>query len=277
MATDPDDEPGVGGAPDAPLPIVEGTTWVLDVDGVVWLMGEPISGSPEAIQRLRDRGVHILFASNNSSLTIGEFVRRLEAAGVPAGPEDLVTSSQAAAGLLLPGSSALALADKGVEEALEERGVRLAERGPVDAVVVGWTRHFDFDLLAVAAEAVREGARLIGTNEDPTFPTPSGLLPGGGSILAAVATASSCKPDIAGKPHQPMVDLILESATRPVVVVGDRPTTDGRLAARLGLPFALVLSGVTRSGDHRSGTEPAAIASDLAQLVSRCLVAGGKT
>lgn len=258
-------------AGDRTFPVTAGTTWVLDVDGVVWLMGEPIPGSSEAVRALRDQGVRVLFASNNSALTDEDFVSRLAAAGVPAVPEDLVTSSQAAAGMLAPGSSALAVAERGVKAALEARGVLLFPGGPVDAVVVGWTRHFDFDLLAAASDAVRQGARLIGTNEDATYPTPKGLLPGGGSILAAVATASGCKPDIAGKPHQPMVDLVVKKGGRPVVVVGDRPSTDGLLADRLGLPFALVLTGVTKAGDPGSSTAAAAVAADLAELVNRTL------
>ena len=156
-----------------------------------------------------------------------------------------MTSAQAAAGLVEPGATVLALADGGVPEALDERGVIVVEAGPADAVVVGWTHRFDFDRLADAATAVRDGARLIGTNEDPTHPTPHGLMPGAGALLAAVATAVGVDPEVAGKPHQPMADLMTGRASDVVVVVGDRPATDGLLARRLGVPFALVLSGVT--------------------------------
>ena len=79
-----------------------------------------------------------------------------------------------------------------------------------DAVIVGLHRDFDFARLAVASAAVRAGARLIGTNTDSTYPTPTGLQPGGGSILAAIATAADTEPVIGGKPHQPMADLIVE-------------------------------------------------------------------
>ena len=60
-----------------------------------------------------------------------------------------------------------------------------------------------------AARTVRGGARLIGTNEDPTHPTPSGLLLGAGALLAAVATASETVPEVAGKPHRPTANAIL--------------------------------------------------------------------
>ena len=84
---------------------------------------------------------------------------------------------------------------------------------------------------------------FIGTNEDPTHPTPQRLLPGSGALLAAVATAAQATPEVAGKPHDPMVALLRARAPDAVLVVGDRPSTDGALARRLGLPFALVRTG----------------------------------
>ena len=160
-------------------------------------------------------------------------------------------------------------ADGGVLEALSARGVTVVAEGPADAVVVGWTRRFDFDLLATAATAVRLGARFIGTNEDPTHPTPRRLLPGSGAILAAVATAAQATPEVAGKPHDPLVALLQARAPDAVLVVGDRPSTDGALARRLGLPFALVRTGVTSDGREPMVVEPDEEAPDLRTLVAR--------
>ena len=95
-----------------------------------------------------------------------------------------------AAGLLAPGTTAVVLGGDGVLEALAARGVTVVPEGPADAVVVGLTRAFTYDALTIAVTAVRNGARLIGTNEDATYPTPDGLVPGAGAILAAVTTAS---------------------------------------------------------------------------------------
>ena len=245
-------------------------TWVLDLDGVVWLSGEAIPGSSEAVAALRESGCRVLFATNNASPTVNELVERLSAAGIEAGPTDVVSSPQAATGLIEPDSSVLLLGGEGAAEALRGAGMRLVDQGPADAVVVGWTRNFDFDRLASAASAVRAGARLIGTNEDATFPSPDGLLPGAGSLLAAVATASGATPTVAGKPHQPMADLIRRRAPDIVAVAGDRPSTDGLLAARLGVPFGLVLSGVTASVADIGPDDPpaAAVAEDLGRLVA---------
>jgi ribonucleotide monophosphatase NagD (HAD superfamily) len=147
----------------------------------------------------------------------------------------------------------------------------MVESGPADAVVVGWTRSFTFDNISVAARTVREGARLIGTNEDPTHPTPHGLVPGCGALLAAVATAAETAPEVAGKPHRPTADAIRARASDLSVMVGDRPSTDGALATQLGIPFALVLSGVTGAAAVPTDPAPDAVAADFAALVQAAL------
>jgi HAD superfamily hydrolase (TIGR01450 family) len=246
-------------------------TWVSDLDGVVWLAEQPIPGAAEAVARLRDEGVRVLFVTNNSGPTLGELIERLDRAGIPARGQDIITSAQSAASMLEPGSTAVICAGEGVSEALAERGVQILPEGPADAVVVGWTREFDFDRLAIAATAVRSGARFIGTNEDATHPTPRRLEPGAGAILAAVATAAQATPEVAGKPHGPLVSLLKDRATDITMVVGDRPSTDGALARRLQVPFALVRTGVTRDGREPMVVEPDEDAEDFATLVRQIL------
>jgi len=132
-------------------------------------------------------------------------------------------------------------------------------------VIVGLDRGFDYERLRVAGRAVLDGARLIGTNRDSTFPTPNGLEPGGGSIVAAVASVGGVEPVFAGKPDRPMADLVLDVAgvdPDTMLMVGDRDETDGRFARALGCRFALVESGVTRPGDG-SARDLAAVVAGL--------------
>lgn len=261
-----------------------GGTWVIDLDGVVWLAGEPIAGVSQAIEELRGAGRRVLFASNNSSPTLAELQARLQRVGIHATDQEIVTSAQAAATIIDPGSRALLVAGAGAKEALEARGVETLSptrgdpdgallqvaKAPVDVVVVGWTADFDFALLQLAMRAVRAGARLVGTNDDPTYPTPQGLLPGAGSLLAAVAAAAQCVPEVAGKPHRPFARLVRGHAPLEVVV-GDRPSTDGALARALHTPFALVTSGVTPPGAALPSPPPAYVEADLAHVVRRVL------
>lgn len=209
----------------------------------------------------------MVFITNNSAHVVTEIVRKLHNMGIEATDEDVITSAHAAATLVKPGETALVCAGKGVDEALQRRGVKTVRSGRSDAVVVGWHREFDYDGLTAAVRAVRNGARLIGTNADATYPTTTGPLPGGGALLAAVSYAAGVEPEVAGKPNKAMVQLVRERFGVIEVMVGDRAETDGTLAHRLGARFALVLSGVTDASMLPVVPEPAAVAADLASLV----------
>lgn len=250
--------------------------WIVDLDGVIWLAGKPIGDAAGAVATLRAHGARVVFATNNSAPTTDELLARLARIGVEASPDDLVSSAKAAASLLEPGQSVKVLAEGGVLEALDGRGVTAVNGGPVDAAIVGWCREFDFDSLAATATAARGSGRLIGTNEDPTHPTPTGLVPGSGALLAAVATASGVTPEVAGKPHRPMAELMLrtfafEEGDPSVVMIGDQPRTDGRLAERLRIRFGLVDSGVTPAGVDHFDAPVATRAPDFAALVRQSL------
>jgi HAD superfamily hydrolase (TIGR01450 family) len=243
-------------------------TWLLDLDGVVWLADVALRGAADAVARLRGAGERVLFVTNNSAFRVGDQEAKLAGMGIPA-EGDVLTSAGAAARLLEPGHRAVVLGGAGIVEALEGRGVVVVEESPADAVLVGFTRAFDYERLRLAAGVVRAGARLIGTNDDATYPTPEGPIPGGGALLAAVAVAAGVRPEVAGKPHPPMVALARGAAgDGPLTVVGDRPSTDGAFARALGARFALVLTGVTRAGDLPVEPRPDVVAPDLAALVA---------
>ena len=241
--------------------------WVLDLDGVVWLAEQPIGGAANAVARLRQAGHRVVFLTNNSAYTVGEYAKRLRTMGIAADDHDVMTSAQAAAAMVAPASTVLVCAGPGVDEALHRRGARPVRTGRADAVIVGWHREFDYERLTAAYRAVASGARLIGTNDDPTYPTPLGPVPGGGALAAAVAHATGVAVDFAGKPHQPMVDLVAQRVGSVDMVVGDRASTDGALARRLGARFALVLSGVTAERDLPVEPAPDLVAADLAGVV----------
>lgn len=243
--------------------------WVLDLDGVVWLDDEPLAGAANAVARLRDAGQRVVFLTNNSSLPVADYVGKLRKMGIAAIEADVITSAQAAASLLAPNSTALVCGGRGVDEALQRRGVRTVIQGRADAVVVGFHQEFDYGRLTAAFRAVRAGARLIGTNADPTYPTPAGPVPGAGAILASVAYAAGVEPELAGKPNEPIVRLVSERVGRVHTMVGDRPSTDGKLARRLGCRFALVLSGVTEEGDLPVDPSPDVVTASLADLVEQ--------
>ena len=244
-------------------------TWALDLDGVLWRGETAIPGSAGAVAALRSSGERVVFLTNNSYERVDAYVAKLERVGVSASPDDVVTSGQAASSLLERGTTALVCAGPGVVEALDAAGVKVVTEGAADAVVVGWHSTFDYEGLTAAMCAVLGGARLVGTNDDATYPTADGLIPGGGALLAAVAYASGATPEVAGKPNPAMVELVRSRVGPVEMMVGDRPNTDGLLARNLGARFALVLSGVTQESDLPVEPEPDEVAPDLATLVTR--------
>lgn len=219
-------------------------------------MHRPIPGSVDAIHRLRQAGHRVLFVTNNSHATADDQALVLESIGIPA-IGHVVTASQSAGALLHAGERVLTCGGPGVMQAISDAGAILVGRSDdpdlpkdvvVDTVVVAFHRTFDFAGLTRLSAAIRNGARFIATNDDATYPTPDGVIPGGGSIVAAVATASGVQPVVAGKPYAPMANLVREvlgvNDLSEAWMVGDRVSTDGAFAKTLGCHFAHVRSGV---------------------------------
>ena len=213
---------------------------------------DPVRGRRRS-PRSATPGLRVGFLSNNSSMPVGDVVAKLERLGVPAEPDDVLTSAVAAGALArLARSRARACScarGPGCVEALDRRRARRwSTSGPADAVVVGFHRDFDFDELDRASRAVREGARFVATNLDATYPTPGGLIPGAGALVAAVATASAATPEVAGKPEPPTVALVrqrLGDHRRD----GGRPAVDRRRAGRR----ARLAVRARAVGRHRGG------------------------
>ena len=252
---------------------------VIDLDGVVWLEGIPISGAAEAVGCLQGAGHDVRFVTNSSYFTRAEQEMRLAHCGIRAQGR-VITSAMAAASLIEEGMVVLVVGGPGLFEEVSLAGGeivdprRAREYESIDAVVVGFTRAFDWEMLDCASAAVRNGARLIGSNGDPVYPTPEGLVPGGGAILAAVEAASQRPAVIAGKPHAPMVELVRELATELEGgwVIGDRLDTDGALAQALEWDFLLVFSGSTPVQDV-----PVRSAADLSEAVRIILADEGSS
>lgn len=249
---------------DAPVP------WVIDLDGVVWLGDQPIPGSADAVARLRAAGEEVVFVTNNAWARVADQEAKLERIGIPAHGH-VVTAAQAGAALLTEGSRVLVIGGPGLQEEVAQRPVEVVASGPCDVVISGLDRRFDYERLRVAAQAIRGGAQWILTNEDTTFPTPTGLEPGAGSIAAAIAAASGARPTVAGKPHGAVVGLLRDRLGPDGHVVGDRPDTDGRFATALGYRFGLVMSGVTGPDDLPVEPAPWRVADDLLALVDDAL------
>jgi len=228
---------------------------IIDMDGVVWKADAPIGDLAATFNRIRERGLKFVFATNNSTKTSEQYVARLKEFGVDAEPWQVITSSHAVAHAVAQkfpsGTKVFMIGEDGVRMALEERGYEIlsVEDAPLaEAVVMGIDRGINFDKVSEATLLVRRGIPFYTTNTDKTFPTPRGEIPGSGAWVSIIVTATDVQPIVAGKPFPFLMELSLEklgTKKEETLIVGDRLETDIAAGQGLGCPTALVLSGVS--------------------------------
>ncbi|MBI5960230.1 MAG: HAD-IIA family hydrolase [Chloroflexi bacterium] len=235
---------------------------VLDMDGVLWSGSEILPGVPEFFAFLTRQNIPFALATNNSTKTVDTYVEKLNSIGVPARPQDVITSAIATADYISrhypPGTPVYVIGREGIRQALAERGYP-EDPDHAQLVVVGLDFAVTYEKLKTATLRVRGGADFIGTNGDLTFPTPEGLIPGNGSLLAAIQAATDTLPVIIGKPEKAMFETaLLRMGTAPehTLMIGDRMQTDITGAQRAGLRAALVLTGTTTAEQAESSEIP---------------------
>jgi 4-nitrophenyl phosphatase len=224
---------------------------IIDMDGVLYRGNEAIPGTPEFLAFLRQRGIGFVLATNNSTRTPQQYVDKLANMGVTVYPKEVLTSSQATAGYLASiapsGTRVFVVGQDGLWTALREAGFALVEDDP-EYVVAGMDFTICYERLAQATLHIRAGARFIGTNPDKTFPSQPALVPGAGTLLAFLETATGVTPTVIGKPGTAMMDQALArmAAQRGAsAILGDRLETDILAGQRAGMTTLLVLSGIT--------------------------------
>ena len=234
-------------------------TYIFDMDGVVNLGDSPIPGAPEVVAKLQRAGRGVYFMTNNSSRSRSHYRSKLAGFGVETDERYIYTSAYAAALYLAAhggaGKTAFVIGEHGLAEELDAAGITPVTAvdshayTQIDYVVVGIDRQFTYDKLLFAHAAITRGhAALIATNRDSTYPTETGEIPGGGSIVAAVVTAAGREPLVIGKPEPFALEMILRDAGTPLdqaAMVGDRMDTDIAAGNRVGIASILVLTGVT--------------------------------
>lgn len=250
---------------------------VSDMDGVLWRQDEPLPGLLEFFDVLSARQLPFALATNNSSKTRQDYVRKLEKMGVPGvQAESIITSGTATAAYLKKhypaGTPMYVFGSYGLHDVVREAGFAVSQNGDAQVVVAGLNWELTYDDLRRAAYLIRDGADFVGTNPDTTFPTPEGLAPGAGSMLAALQAATDVEPVIIGKPHPPMFEAALDLLGTPpdsTLMIGDRLNTDIAGAALLGMKTAIVLTGISTAEEiHRSELKPDVMFDDLRALVA---------
>ncbi|MDQ6686980.1 MAG: HAD-IIA family hydrolase [Actinomycetota bacterium] len=249
---------------------------VLDLDGVVYVGARAVPGAAQAVADARSAGMQTAFVTNNAARTPQQVAEHLNELGIEVAVVDVVTSAQAAAGLLsrqLPeGSGVFVIGGAGLSGALAERGFRpLVEPDEEPrAVVQGYGPDMPWRQVVAGAMFVKAGLPWVATNTDMTLPTVSGIGPGNGTLVRLVAEFAGREPVVAGKPERPLLKETLErtGGSRPLMV-GDRLDSDIAGAHSMDWDSLLVLTGVTGLAELVAapvGERPSYIGTDLHAL-----------
>ncbi|SEP54464.1 HAD-IIA family hydrolase [Amycolatopsis saalfeldensis] len=259
---------------------------ICDLDGVVYRGATAVPHAVETLNQVTERGVPVVFATNNASRAPADVAGHLRELGIAGAGWSVVNSSQAAAAYLArrlaPRARVCAVGGPGVVHALAEAGltpVRVAdlEGAPVEAVVQGLGYDITWRELAAVGYLVEAGAAWVATNVDRTLPTPYGKAPGNGALVALVQTTTSASPHVVGKPKPALFDLArarLGTAPPDTLVCGDLLGTDIEGANSAGLDSLFVLSGSSRLRDlafAERGARPTYVAADLSGLLAPAL------
>ena len=256
---------------------------IIDMDGVLWLGSTPMPGLADFFATLRRLNINFMLATNNASKTPALYRQKFAGFGIDIDIFNILNSAEATAQYVRneyeEGTAVYLVGDIGLHEAMKAQGFRILTIDEVyagktaEVVAVGFNPNVTYKELAAGAICVRKGAKFIGCNPDPSYPSEWGPLPGAGALIAVIETATGVKPIIIGKPGPAIFREAmarLKGTTENTAMVGDRLTTDiaGGIAA--GIHTILVLSGVTHKEDLTgSNIKPDYILADISELAAK--------
>lgn len=224
--------------------------YLIDLDGTMYKGTERIIEAVHFVQNLQKKGIPYLFVTNNSSRTPEQVAAKLREFEIPATAEQVFTTSMATANYIeeqKPDASVYVIGEDGIIEACKNKGFSF-KKEDADFVIVGLDRSVDYEKLAVACLAVRNGATFISTNGDIAIPTERGLMPGNGSITSVVTVSTQTEPIFIGKPESIIMDQamkVLGVSKEETLMVGDNYDTDIMAGINAGVDTLLVHTGVT--------------------------------
>jgi 4-nitrophenyl phosphatase len=255
--------------------------YAFDLDGTIYLGDHLLPGARRTVQTLRERDVPVRFLSNNPTKDPEQYAEKLAGLGLPTPVEEIVNTVVTMTRWLTehaPDAVVYPIGEQPLIRALERAGIRISDDpAEIDIVIASYDRTFEYAKLQIAFDAIwfHKRARLVATNPDRFCPFPGGRgEPDCAAIIAAIeaCTGARCEAN-AGKPdpamlHAALAGLDVEPAD--CVMVGDRLSTDIRMALDGGLTAALVLTGDTRPEDLE-GLAPADSPTVVLDRVDRLL------
>ncbi len=230
---------------------------LLDLDGTVYLGETPIGNAAHTLQRLRERGKRLIFLTNNSSKTEGEYREKLLRVGLWGSGDRVYTSAMATVSYLkkhYPSAAVYLLGTAALQAEFACAGVHLSETSP-DVCVLAYDVELTFEKIRKFDAFLKAGLPFLATHPDDVCPTAGFPMPDVGSFLALFERSSGRRPDkIIGKPFTQMgeeLETLTKVPRERMCMIGDRMYTDIRFANNNGMKSVLVLSGETKREDMR--------------------------
>ena len=225
--------------------------FLIDLDGTIYLGSQIIPAGKRFVEKLQTLSLPFLFVTNNTTKSPQVVANRLAHEFDIHVPESTIyTASLATIDFMKSdgkGNKVFVIGESGLVDLILAAGFICDEEAP-DYVVVGLDTAINYEKLSTAILAIRNGSVFIGTNPDKNIPTEKGLLPGAGSFISLIQTATQVEPVIIGKPNA----IIMEEAInrldlnkKEVLMVGDNYETDIQAGLLNGIDTLLVLSGFT--------------------------------
>lgn len=229
---------------------------ILDMDGVLWRSNEPLCDLKGLFSTFIKIEIKVLMVTNNGLNTVDQYISKFHGFGVHIEPWQILTSAMAIGYLVKQhfpnGGPVYIMGEKALINTLKEFNLFHSIKD-AQAVVAGLTKQFNYEMLKNTSLMIQKGLPFYFTNPDPTFPSPEGNIPGAGTILAALETASGVQAQLAGKPLPFLFNLgmkRLNSKPNETLMIGDRLSTDIKGGQNSGCKTALVLTGVSTVEDY---------------------------
>ena len=247
--------------------------FILDMDGTVYLGDRLFPQTLPFLKRIKAMGGEYIFFTNNASRSRQTYESRLASMGIPATPDEIMTSGDVTIQFLKTyraRSKVLLLGTPDLEQSFRQAGVELVD--DPDIVLVSFDTGVTYEKLDRACHYVRNGAEFLSTHPDVNCPVDRGYMVDSGSLCALVTASTGKTPRYFGKPHMETLQMIMERTgcqKGEMAVIGDRLETDIALGALNGVTSVLVLTGVTSRADvERSAIKPDIIVDHIGDILA---------